>query len=202
MTVDTMERSRSDHLDASLEESLAIARELGDRRILAHALLLQGRVAASRGESKRADALFLEGLAAAEAVGDRWVTGVLLLNLGIYSKSEDQPELERARYRKALNIFRELKNNRFLMFALSAWAEMEGGERGARLLGAFESARDAFNAPLSPQNKITHDAAVEKLRSAMDETSFLEAWEKGRAMTLDEAVDFALMDSSSGKLLP
>ena len=40
-----------------------------------------------------------------------------------------------------------------------------------------------------------YDNIIEVIRQHLDETSFNEAWEEGRKMTLDEAVEYALGDN-------
>ena len=42
------------------------------------------------------------------------------------------------------------------------------------------------------------DARISAVRSSMGEEAWEEAWHKGRAMTLDEAVSYALEEEASG----
>lgn len=40
--------------------------------------------------------------------------------------------------------------------------------------------------------KIEYDQSITRLRSAIDEATFLASWQEGRAMNLEKAIHFAL----------
>jgi len=77
-----------------LEESVGLAREAGDRRGTAEALLFLGRIARDRGEYMRAEALLAESLASHQAEADGWMSAFALVTLG--DVALEQGDLPRA----------------------------------------------------------------------------------------------------------
>jgi hypothetical protein len=76
-------------------------------------------------------------------------------------------------------------------FAFIAKAEEED-ERAARLLGAAEVLRERINLPMMPIERPEYDREVSDLRANMDETAFAKAWAEGRALTMVQAIEYAL----------
>ena len=65
-------------------------------------------------------------------------------------------------------------------------------ERSARLLGAAEELREIISSPLPPADRAEVDGYVAAVRDALDEEAFEAAWAEGRAMTIEEAIEYAL----------
>jgi hypothetical protein len=68
----------------------------------------------------------------------------------------------------------------------------EEGERAARLLGAAEALREKINIEMSHFERIEYTQQVTDLRNGMDEKAFSNLWSEGRAMTMEQAIQFAL----------
>ena len=66
-------------------------------------------------------------------------------------------------------------------------------ERAARVFGAFETLREGvvMNGKLDPADRMDYEHYVALARAQLDEAPFEAAWAKGRAMTLDQAVECA-----------
>ncbi len=62
---------------------------------------------------------------------------------------------------------------------------MRPGNEGKHLLGVL-------GASLSPPDRIQYERSIEAVRLALDESSFANALAEGRALTLDEAIEYAL----------
>ena len=69
-------------------------------------------------------------------------------------------------------------------------------ERAARLFGAGEAMREMVNAPLPPADRVDYDRQLAALRMELDETAFAAAWAQGRAMTLEQAIEYALAEEA------
>jgi hypothetical protein len=69
-----------------------------------------------------------------------------------------------------------------------------GGEakRAARLFGASEALPEAMGTPPESGERALQEPYHAAARSQLDETSWQEAWAQGRAMTLEEAISYAL----------
>src|SRR5262249_16956350 len=64
--------------------------------------------------------------------------------------------------------------------------------RAARLFGAAEAAREAVATPLPPQWRAYCLRIIASVRAALGDQSATTAWAAGRAMTLEQAVEYAL----------
>jgi DNA-binding NarL/FixJ family response regulator len=64
--------------------------------------------------------------------------------------------------------------------------------RAARLFGAAEALRGAVGASVLPFYRADYERGVAAARAGLDEQSFAAAWERGRAMTLEQAIGYAL----------
>ena len=75
----------------------------------------------------------------------------------------------------------------------AALALTDGNALGAAcLLGAVSAAQEGGAAALLPEQKETYLQTLSAARAALNDHCFTEAWDAGRAMTLDEAVQYAL----------
>ena len=61
-----------------------------------------------------------------------------------------------------------------------------------RLFGASEVLREVMGTPPEPGDSALQEPYLAAARSQLDETSWQEVWAEGRAMTLDEAISYAL----------
>jgi DNA-binding CsgD family transcriptional regulator len=64
--------------------------------------------------------------------------------------------------------------------------------KGARLLGAADTLRRATGYQRFRLHQARYDAAVQALRAALGDEVFTQAWDEGTALSVDEAVSYAL----------
>jgi hypothetical protein len=64
--------------------------------------------------------------------------------------------------------------------------------RAARLWGVAEALRERIGAPLPPSEHARFERAVKRTQTHLDEAAFASAWAAGAAMTLANAVAYAL----------
>jgi hypothetical protein len=67
--------------------------------------------------------------------------------------------------------------------------------RAARLFGAGEALRERIGTPLPPSQRGQYDLLVESIRAQLDTVAFEKAWAEGHAMTLEQAVAYALKET-------
>ena len=65
-------------------------------------------------------------------------------------------------------------------------------ERAARLFAAAAGLLAATGAPLAPADRADYDRAIAALRSQLDEAARQAAWQDGQAMSLEQAIVYAL----------
>ena len=179
------------------EESLAIKRRLGNRAGIAATLHSLGNVAHRLGDCPTAKALHLEGLAIKRELGDRGGIATSLSNLGAVACDQGEFASARELYAESMAISRELGDRRNIAIALEGFAvvaaSLDGPSRAAGIWGAAEQLRADIGAPLASAAKARYDARVAAARAALgDGATFNQAWQEGRALTLEQAIDLAL----------
>jgi non-specific serine/threonine protein kinase len=81
----------------------------------------------------------------------------------------------------------------YCLHGLAAVAELHGrSENAARVLGAADALRETIGASLAPFEQGMHDRTARAARVALGQAQFDAAWTAGRALSLDEAVAYAL----------
>jgi predicted ATPase/class 3 adenylate cyclase len=178
------------------EESLALARERGDTWLIAIALQMLGRLARAQRDDERAAALAEEVLAQFRELGDKRGIACALDDLGRVAHARGNDERARTTHEESLALFRDLGDTGGTAMSLEGLAgvaeAMGRTERGARLFGAAEALREAAGQALSPVEYAEHDREVAVARVTMGDEAFAAAWAEGRAMTLEQAVAYAL----------
>jgi non-specific serine/threonine protein kinase len=190
---------------AFYEESLAIARELGHRGGTANQLHNLGHVAYEQGDYPAARALFEESLAIERALGNRGGIADSLISLGDVGLEQADYPTAAARHQEGLVIGRELGDQRGIAFALegraAVIAALGGPLRAARMWGAAERLRAEIGCPQTPSGQASYDRRVATARKALcDNAAFECAWQEGRALTLEQAIELALMETAESPL--
>lgn len=185
---------------ALLEECLAIKRKLGDRRGMAHALNNLGLGASDRGELALARELYEESLAIKRELGDRRGAANTLNNLGLIAMELGEPADARALIEESLVIRCELADHWGMAISLEGLAPviatLGAPIRAAHVWGAAERLREENGTPRPPDQRAMYERAVTAARTAFaDDAAFDQAWQEGRAMPLEQAIELAMKRS-------
>jgi predicted ATPase/class 3 adenylate cyclase len=195
---------RGDHERATAmqEECLSLAREAGDVQIIAVLTYNLGFTAAMTGEYERAEAFVREAQALFREVGDRGMAPLASNRLGFLALSQDDPDRAEELCVEAIRDLQEqaqIPGIDFALEILGGVAASRGGiRRAARLWGAVAGYRDATGAPWIPEERAMIEAHIDAARPRLEEATWREEWEKGRSMTLDQAVEYALEEQEAG----
>ena len=186
---------------APCEEGLALQRELGNKSGIMRSLYRLGHVVWKQGDHKRAKELGEEGLALSRELGDKRFMAQLLHLLGLVALGQEDHNLATELLKESLVLYRELGVKHFIAHSLEGFAGVavvQGEpERSGKLLRAAESLREAIGAPLSPSEQAVVDSYVAAVRAELGEEAFAAAWAQGRAMSMEEAISFALEKGES-----
>lgn len=182
------------------EESLAIKRKLGDRAGIANALESLANVAHAQGDLPTAKALRVESLVIVRELGDRMSIALSLTNHGAVACDQGEFVTARELFTESLVNLKELGDRRNIASALEGLAAvaaaLDGPLHAARLWGAVERLRREIGAPPAGYAKAGVDTRVAAARAAMgDEAAFVQAWQEGRALTLEKAIELALVST-------
>jgi predicted ATPase/DNA-binding SARP family transcriptional activator len=178
------------------EEALALCRAAGVRQIPFNLLQLQGRMAHAQKDYRTAWARYEEALVQLREIGDRRSMAWLLCHMGSLALAEDDGCRAALLYRESLTLAQALPERRVLAGSLAGFARVAAGkaqpERAARLLGAAEARHEALGEHPWPMQLAEHDRTVTAARTALSEEAFAAAWAEGQAMTVEQAVAYAL----------
>ena len=191
-----------------LEEALEIKPRLEDRRTVAHLLVLAGIVAGVlREDLDESAALHEEALATFREIRDVQGTGICLYNLGLIETIRGSPARAKALLRELMRLGRGLRSKLdtlHAVYGLAAAAASEGRVvRAVHLWGVSEAMQEADNTKIAPSAyaAVGYEERLAAARSQLGETSFEEAWAEGRAMSRDEAAEYALTEDEPAPAL-
>jgi len=190
---------QSDHQAARAlhEESLAIRRVLGDWQGIGDSLNSLGSSASEQGDYAAARALFEESLAIQRDLGDRQSMALSLNALGHMAFAQGDNACARALHEETLTIYRELGDRRGIARSLVGLAYVAFAlgcpGRAARIWAGAERLRETIGETLPPSDCADYNRRVAAARAAIgDGSAFDSAWQEGRAMTLEQAIEYAL----------
>jgi len=178
------------------EQSMELFRELGDKQSLAFCLTNLAMLMYSQGDLGRAAQLTEEAVALQRQLGNRGGVSMGLYNLGWMALLQDDLGRAADLYRESLSLSWDAGLNPIVQSTLEGFACVAGpqgaAERAAWLWGAAQALHETKGIPRDIDFLAEADARISAVRSGMGEEAWGEAWHKGRAMTLDEAVSYAL----------
>ncbi len=185
-----------------LEEAVNEARKFGAPSSamigfsMGSSLSFLGDVFMAQGDSERAQQAYEEGVLQLRAIHNKGLLAYPLRRLGVLALDRKQYDAAAAFYRESLLLNLEETDLRAVMACVAGFAAIATA-RGqslvaARLYGAVEARLAKISASLLPTDQRVHDHNVAMLHTKLNQTSFKTAWAKGRAMTMQEAIDFAL----------
>jgi non-specific serine/threonine protein kinase len=184
------------------EESLAIEREFGDRRGTAVVLDCLGMVAYHRNDYAAARLLLEQALVIGRELGDRYQIAVALNHLGILAYEQGDCSSSRALLTESLAIQRDLFDGRGMAESLEALAGLAFAsgrpEQGARLCGHASRLRDEIGWADVPWERARYDRRIASGRASLgNDAAFDLAWQEGRALTLEQAIAYALQEQQA-----
>jgi DNA-binding CsgD family transcriptional regulator len=179
-------------------EGLVLGRELEDKRTIAYTVHNLGEVARHRGEYGQAVTLYTESLSVSREIEDNFCIVVNLGWLGVVALRQGDHETAAELLKEGLALAQELEKGDFLAMCLEGLAGLAGAEkeaqRAARLFGAAETLREAIGVPIPPADSPDYDRDVAAARSQLEEAEWEEAWAEGKAMTLEEVIEYTLSE--------
>ena len=183
------------------EESLALLREAGDKWIGAYPLRNLGVVAGMQGDYQRAMPLLEESLALSREINDKYNIAASQNYLAKMALKLGNHERAMTLYKESLTLRREVASKRGIAECLVGLAGVAGGQGkptlAARFLGAAELIRETIGVPVPPSDRAEYDSQVSAVRAVLGQERLAAAWAEGRAMTLEQAIEYALVDEAN-----
>jgi len=179
------------------EESLATSRELGNKQGVVSALNNLACLELAQDDHARATTTLQECLALSRDLGHQTAIAGALASLGRLAKLRGDYADARKLWSESLKIYLELGSINSIPNLLDDFADLHAilGEpgRGSHLWGAAERLRERTGGSASPQHRAQREQAIVRARDALgDEGPFDAAWQAGREMTMEQAIELAL----------
>jgi hypothetical protein len=141
--------------------------------------------------------LLEESLTLTRRSGNQALIGLTLFNLGSLARVEGDVRKGEALVKESVVAFRESGNRANPLAAIcfcGVLAIKRGSyRRGARLLGAVDP-RYARLWWLLPDDRRAYEESLSAARASLGDDDFSAAWTEGKALTLEQAVAFALSE--------
>jgi tetratricopeptide (TPR) repeat protein len=186
---------------ATYEESLQLARVAGDPWMLSLSLRTLASTASLISDSQTARRLFDECIALMRSVGDRWGLSYSLVGLSYESLHSGQIDRARTQLDEGLALAREIASTTSIAIVLlgyAGWAAACGQPlRAAQIIGAADGIAAATNARWWPTEQFAYDFIAAMIHALLDDADWDAAYAEGRALTLDQAIAYALKETDA-----
>jgi tetratricopeptide (TPR) repeat protein len=179
-----------------VEKCVRRLRELGDEHRALQAMRLQAWCYAELGDIAHAKTLREDMLRGARATHDEQMEARALALLAGTATDEGRSGDALAMLKEAYGIDREFGDPSEIVVDLigfaRAFAFAERAEAAVALLSSSEVMREELGIDHPTWIATMREEAETRARVRLDDTAYAEAWERGRTLTADEAVAFAL----------
>ncbi|MFN8441617.1 MAG: BTAD domain-containing putative transcriptional regulator [Caldilineaceae bacterium] len=181
------------------QQSLDVARPIGSQWQVSLALFYAGEALYHQGLFAQSQSTYEESLRLCDAVGNLRSSGRRLVRLGHVVCAQDKLVEAIRLFKKGLLVAVECQDQPGISFAfvgLARTAAASGAhQRAVRLLAAKEE-MTTIN-PIArywPMDRIENERTLLLLHAHLDDATFAAAWSEGAAMSLEQAVAYALSD--------
>jgi tetratricopeptide (TPR) repeat protein len=198
-----MENVNGNYLEARgyLEESLVLWREMGLAGKFGYAwtLVLLGDVALNRGETELARTQYEQVVMHLRGTRDINFLAYALRRLGQLLWRDREYEKAIALCKESLDLNQQVGSPRGVIGCLAGFAAIAAARtnyrRAARLMAAVETLMVSMGITPMYMDQQEHDRNLAVLQKELDEPTLKKFWEKGKGMSLDQAIAFALEEN-------
>jgi predicted ATPase len=181
-------------------ESLTLHRLQDDQIGVARSLADLGHLCVAKGDLKTSARLCEESLTLFRTAGSRGAIGSALALMAELAWRQGDHDRAQRLCKEAVRYAWSVGEMRHLATGLDGLAIVAAAERrfrtAARLFGAIEALRGVVGPPRHPR-RAEVDQALSTIRAALTDGQISAAWAEGRAMTLEQAVAYALGEQPS-----
>ncbi len=178
------------------EEALALQREIGDKSGITETLENLGAIAQRDGDYLKMAEYTEEAYALCQELGNKRGVGRTLGDLAVIAQYRGEHRRAVDLLAEAFTLLLELKDKWSFVQLMEAWARSVFGladpEQVARLLGMAEALRQTTGVSFSSVEGAKSDPIAASVRAQLGEEKFAKAWAEGRAMTMEQAIEYAL----------
>lgn len=179
-------------------QSVAKFQALGDRFRMGFPLNGLGELARLLGDYERAGKFYQQHIELLRAQGSRGALLIPSVNMAWVSLHQGEYRQAQTLFEEGVKLSKEFGNQTTILSCLAGFASIRAmtgkTAQAARLFGAVEALLEGIRMArrMDPADQKEFDHYVRAARAQLDEAAFAQAWKEGRAMTLDQAVVYAL----------
>ena len=148
------------------------------------------------GETAAAKALWEQGLVLFRQEGDKGHISWGLEGLGGLAFLEKRFEEANTLHKESLKYKAEVMNKLGIAFSFDGLAQVAAAQgnsqRAAMLWGAAEQLRRLLGTPVDPSRQNVFTSLIPTARQALGLELFEQQWQKGRSLSLEQGVNYAL----------
>lgn len=178
------------------EDTLALVRKMNNKGGVAGTLYDLGTVALVQGDLELAQQRFEESIAIGHEIEGQFTIGYATNGLGKVAFARGDFEAAHRLHTQALKMFRESGNHWNIAYTLEAFIALAVArgdmQQAARQLGATEAFYSQLKFLISPRERDHHEHDARTVHDALGDEAFDALWAEGQAMTLEQAVAYAL----------
>jgi non-specific serine/threonine protein kinase len=197
-----IEQGEYPEAEARAREAVSLLRARSSREGLCFSLIHLAIAVRWRGDWVEAHELYGQSLLVARELGTPWEIGTALREIGLAECDEGHPDLALKHLAEAITILHGLGDRPGVIESLEALAAIAAAttapRRAARLWGAAHALRQAMDGARSAHQTTIYERQVQPVREMLTAEAFDQAWNDGRAMSLVDAVRYAL-DEQAGR---
>jgi predicted ATPase/transcriptional regulator with XRE-family HTH domain len=184
-----------------LQEHLQINETLGHQNGIANSLYMLGLINFAEGNYTDAQVLYEKSLQLCQATGDRALLHDPVLGLGVIALKGGAYEQAHERFEQALVLAQELGTVSNIALVLGYFACLALAQGQAQRALWLAGAKTTLCERRQIKHLWLHEAAFEHMqqvaRQLLSESTATTAWTAGQALTLEQAIDYALARSKS-----
>ena len=184
-----------------VEESIRISREAGIFYLAAVSAQMLGTIAAYRNDYAEARAQFEEAIPLFRETAAPFNVILVLSDLAHLERRQGNHARALELYRETIVAFQKAGQRGAVAHQLECFAfiaeAQEQLSRAARLLGAAEALRENTRLPMTPYERPEYEQHLTAVREQMGEAAFAAAWAEGRTLTMEQAMEYALKETSA-----
>jgi predicted ATPase/DNA-binding SARP family transcriptional activator len=187
---------------ALLEQSLEIWREMGFAGKMGGSwtLMFLGDVALNQDAAERARSLYQESFAILSEHGNMNFLAYAVRRLGLLAWREGDYEKALSLCKESLILNQEVNDRRGVLACLAGFAAIAVAQgkfaRASQIMAAVESQLVSMGIRLLPVDKMEYERNLAGLRANIDEKVIATFWAKGKELTMEQAISFALEETN------
>jgi predicted ATPase/DNA-binding SARP family transcriptional activator len=178
------------------EQSLAICRELKYRFGMMRVFTSLGELARAQDDYTQAEIFYRESLALADELNSSWHRDLLLDNLACVAQHKGEYLPAQMHYQKMLVFSQKARSDMDCAGYLAGLAGVAGAlgnlVRAVRLFAAVKCQLAFLGVRLDYADHAEYERNLAAVRIQMEDDEFENVWAEGRAMTLEQAIEYAL----------